>query len=61
WQKAAKILEGRSERPRPDDLERVRKKMKTLRAGAVPPVEPTADTDQLENDHPAPGPEPTEP
>jgi len=61
WQKAAKILEGRTERPRPDDLQRVREKMNTLRAGAAPPVAPTADADQLENDQPAPGPEPTEP
>jgi tetratricopeptide (TPR) repeat protein len=61
WQKAAKILEGRSERPRPDDLERVREKMNTLRAGAAPPVAPTADADQLENDHPDHEPAPTEP
>jgi tetratricopeptide (TPR) repeat protein len=61
WQKAARLLEGRSERPRPDDLERLREKMKTLREGAAPPVAPTADADQLENDHPAPAPEPTKP
>jgi len=61
WQKAAKILEAQSERPRPDDLERVREKVNTLRAGAAPPVAPTADPDQLENDHPDHGPETKEP
>ena len=50
WQKAAKILEAQSERPRPDQLERVREKMKSLHAGAVPPVAPTADADGLEED-----------
>ena len=50
WQKAAKILEAPSGRPRPDDLQRVRKKMNTLRAGTAPAVEPLAGDDGLEDD-----------
>ena len=46
WQAAAKILESRGGEARPDDLTRVREKLKKLDAGAKPEVAPIATNQQ---------------
>ena len=54
WQKAARMLEGRTEHARPEELARVRAKVESVRAGTAPDVAPLAEDDGLEDDPDAP-------
>ena len=52
WQKAAHVLEADAFRSRPEELQRLRQKIESLRAGSAPPVAPTAEREPADSQEP---------